>query len=373
MAHHRGYDECDGPPRDPGHSLETWHAEQDQAEEAREAEERRATKALPDLYDVADTVLEPLRGPVLKAVPRRLGRAVTLALAERGEKPTRENLLLEATRMMAQERAAADPELAVALVLRAALLFRPAGGWSRHAPRERRREGFHSLGALLAAAFSGVAIGQGAIPLEVAQNRGRTRSLDHEVFVQASHSGTSRARNIEAVDRRTDAQALILRSEADLRLLPLLFERHVLGRHRERRELLDELRYREACRQKLALPARPARWGFETVGRRSDGSAIVTPFAAPGGTSEAELRKAAEEEAAWQAAVGALLWGEHPEQERHNRIADRKLLRPVEVAEDALLQAIGRPRRVVRSRHARSEELPAPAVPSSAAEVLAGG
>lgn len=369
---HRGYDECDGPPRDPSHSLETWHAAQDDAAAERRAEERRAAQALPDLYQVADKVLAPLMGGPLRAVPRRLGTAARDALEARGEKPTRENLLLEAARFLAQEQAATDPELAVALLLRAALLFRPAGGWSRQAPRRARGEGFGSLGALLGAAFSELAIGQGVMSLEVAQNRARTRSLGHEVFVQASHSGTSRARNADAVDRRTDAQALIYRSQVDLQLLPLLFERHVLGRYRERAELLDELRHREAQRRQVALPGRPARWGLARVGTRRDGTVIAVPRDPPAGLSDAEVEQVEAEERAWQLAVGVALWGMDLKQEAHIRKSDRGLLRPVEEAEDALLRAIGQPRRV-STRASRPVEVVEALVPRSAAEALADG
>jgi hypothetical protein len=398
------YDNFDGPPRDASHSLESWHVAADQADAAQEAAERRASKALPDLYQVADAVLTPLMGSKpLRAIPRRLGTAARDALDARGEKLTRENLLLEAARFLAQERAAADPELAVALLLRAALLFRPTGGWSGHAPRGARREGFGSLGALLGAAFSEIPLGMAAIPMEIAQNRARTRSRDGEVFVQASHSGTSRARNAEAVERRTDAQALIYRSQVELSAVSILFERHVLGRYRERADLLDELRYREARRRRLPgtlkdmhtgeevvsslplsmeLPARPARWGLVTVGLRRDLTRIQLPRDPPDGISEAELQAAANEEAAWRLAVGVLLWGDHEKQDQHIRRCDRALLRPVEDAETALGAAIGQRRGSPRSTRVRSVQLGArpsrqddavPAVPTSAGEVLAGG
>lgn len=396
---HRGYDECAGPPRDPTHSLETWHGAADKADAVREAGETRARKVLPDLYDVADTVLAPLMAARPRAVPRRLGTAVRDALEARGEKPTRENLLLEAARFLAQEKAAADPELAVALLLRAALLFRPAGGWSSQAPRAKSREGFGSLAALLGAAFSEVSLGIAAIPLEIAQNRARTRSHAGEVFVHATHSGTSRPRNVDGVERRTDAQALLYRSRVDLALLPLLFERHVLGRYRGRRELLDELRYREGRRRRVSVtlvneadpadvrretvslaltpqwPAQPSRWGKTLVGRRGDGSFIVVPMDPPSRTPEAELAHAAEEEARWRAAVGVLLWGVHPKQEAHIQKCDRALVRPVGEAEEMLCAAIGLPLRQ-RLKTRGSPVLAAadvePATPSSDAEVLVG-
>lgn len=300
----------------------------DAAIDAREEDAQKRRAAIPDVYEVADRVLAPLLGDIeVTAVPRRLRQDVADALAARGVKnPSRQQKLTEAMRILAGDRAAGDIELSLGITLAAALLWEPQGGWKAHAPRGPRREGFTSLRHLLASAFEDVALGVSAIPLEVAQNRARTRSIDGECFVQASHSSSGRARNAAAVERRADAQAVIFRSTVDLGLVPLLFERHVQDKHKTRDAMLEELHRREARKRRVMLPARPQR-----------------------GSTDSEM-------AAWRLACGVLLWGEASDQDQHNKRHDGALLRAVRDAEDALRKAMGIEVRQRPARPARVSE-----------------
>jgi hypothetical protein len=289
----------------------------DAACDARDADSRVRKKAVPDVYEVADRVLAPLLDKKsVRSVPARLKQDVTDNLAARGVKhPSKKQRLREATRLLAGIRAAGDIELSLGLLLAAAHLWEPEGGWKAHTPRGPRIEGFSSLQHLLSAAFDSVALGAGCVPLEIAQNRARTRSLDGEVFVQASRSSTGRARGVDALTRSIDAQAIVYRSAVDMSVVPLLFERHVLGRYRSADDMVDELRIREARARKVALPPRPS-----------------------SKASESEIE-------AWRLACGIAVWGEDPEQALHVRHHDRAALRKVTVAEDALRVAIGIKRR----------------------------
>jgi hypothetical protein len=317
-AHPNRYANADGPPR-AVRNLDDWTQEGgrqdralDAAIDARDESDKRRRAAIPDVYEVAERVLAPLLDEVPKTTPRRLRQDIDERLAARGvEKPNRAQRIAEARRLLAGDKAASDIELSLGLTLAAALLWEPQGGWKAHAPRGPRREGFTSLRHVLASAFEDVTLGVSAIPLEVAQNRARTRSLDGEVFVAASHSSSGRARNASALDRTIDAQAVIYRSTVDLGLVSLLFERHVMGKHTSRDAMLDELQRREARKPTVSLPPRPGK-----------------------GATDSEL-------AAWRLACGVLLWGEAPDQEQHNRKHDGALLRAVRDAEDALRKAMG--------------------------------
>lgn len=321
------YAHCDGPPR-ALRNLDDWTTEggrQDRAlDEAiadRERADRERARAVPDVYEVADRVLAPLVEKQ-RTVPRRLRAVIPEALEARGVRPTRAAQLTEAARMLAQEKAASDPELSLALLLRAAMMFRPEGGWKRdHGPR--KTDGFRSVRDLLMAAFSEAEIGAGSMPLEIAQNRARTRSLPGEVFVQASHSGSSRARNAAAVERSLDAQRLIARAHLHPRDVRLLFERHVLGRHTERPDLLDVLRQRSADVLGVTLPPRTGL--TEDDWRRQAGEALHGP-PAPGDGPEAERMA------------------------RHVRRCDAALLAVHDEAEQALRVAIGQGRRRPRQK-----------------------
>jgi hypothetical protein len=329
-AHPNRYANHDGPPR-AVRNLDDWTQEGGRADrdldaaiDAREDDSRRRRAAIPDVYEVAERVLAPLLGEKVKSIPRRLRQDVLERLAARGvETPTRAQKLHETRRLLAGLAAAADMEVQLALVLAAAHLWEPQGGWKAHAPRGPRRDGFVSLRHLLASAFEDVTLGVSAIPLEIAQNRARTRSLDGECFVQASHSSSGRARNAPALDRQLDAQAVIYRSTVDLALVPLLFERHALGRHATRDEMLDELQRREARKRKVMLPGRPGK-----------------------GATDTEI-------GGWRLACGVLLWGEAADQEQHNRRHDGALLRAVRDAEDALRKALGMEDRRAPSSRAR--------------------
>jgi len=257
----------DGPPR-AARNLDEWTTEGgredrrlDDAIGTREAEERARARAIPDVYEVADRVLAPLV-EAQRTIPRRLRAVVPEALEARGVRPTRQAQLAEAGRMLAQEKAAEDPELSLALLLRAAMMFRPEGGWRRDTARPKG-DGFRSVRDLLAAAFTEAEIGAGCLPLEVAQNRARTRSLPGEVFVSATRSSTSRARNATAVDRRLDAQRLIASAHVHPADVRLMFERLVLDRHQrskgemDRDAVVDVLRARHAHLMGIALPVRP--------------------------------------------------------------------------------------------------------------------
>jgi hypothetical protein len=330
-AHPNRYANADGPPR-AVRNLDDWTQEGgrqdralDAAIDARDESDKRRRAAIPDVYEVAERVLAPLLDEVPKTTPRRLRQDIDERLAARGvEKPNRAQRIAEARRLLAGDKAASDIELSLGLTLAAALLWEPQGGWKAHAPRGPRREGFTSLRHVLASAFEDVTLGVSAIPLEVAQNRARTRSLDGEVFVAASHSSSGRARNASALDRTIDAQAVIYRSTVDLGLVSLLFERHVMGKHTSRDAMLDELQRREARKRKVMLPARPAKGATDS------------------------------EQGAWRLACGVVLWGEAPDQEQHNRRHDGALLRAARGAEDALRKAMGIE---VRQRPARPSRI----------------
>lgn len=317
---HNPYEHAHGPPR-ASRNLDDWTTDGgprdralDEAITDRERTDRERARAVPDVYEVADRVLAPLV-ETQTSVPRRLRGVIPEALEARGVRPTRAAQLTEAARMLAQERAASDPELALALLLRAAMMFRPEGGWKRdHGPR--KTDGFRSVRDLLMAAFSEAEIGAGSLPLEIAQNRARTRSLPGEVFVHASRSGSSRARNASAVERSLDAQSLIARAHVHPRDVRLLFERFVLGRYEERVDLVDALRARAALGLGIPIPVRP-----------KDDAAIPE----------------------WRTAVGLAIHGpcqpgEGPEAERqtrHTRKGDATLLAVHQEAEQALATAIG--------------------------------
>ena len=355
------YAHIDGPERDPSHSLDDWTTEGGRADRElddaitqREANERALSAAIPDVYEVADRVLAPLVTQ-LRSVPRRLQAEVVEALERRGKKPTRTAQLAEAAIREAQERAAEDPEIGLALLLRAALLWRPEGGWQSHGPRDRR-EGFSSVKDLLGAAFTDLALGAGAIPLEIAQNRARTRSLPGEVFVQASHSGSSNARNATAIDRALDARSIIAKSRVYPGDIEILYAWRVVGLLQDDRaldptapplppakSLLAALRQRHAVARGALLPpppkGRPAHddkpaqppTAAETVEwMRVAGLSLHGPLAPTMG--EAEERFAARET-------------------EHLRRADRALYARLHDAESVLAQAIGHtPRRGVSRR-----------------------
>jgi hypothetical protein len=338
--HPNRYADHDGPPR-AVRNLDDWTQEKCRADrdldaeiDARDDADKKRRAAIPDVYEVADRVLAPLLAEVdITSVPRRLKQDVDDALAARGvKKPNRKQKITEAMRLLAGDKAAGDIELSLGLTLAAALLWEPQGGWKAHAPRGPRREGFTSLRHVLAAAFEDVTLGVSAIPLEVAQNRARTRSIDGECFISASHSSSGRARNASALDRTIDAQALIFRSTVDVGLVPLLFERHVMGKHQSRDAMLEELHRREAR-------SRKKRTQMVNVNDPSDTHFAMMPTVSlpprPGkGATDSEL-------AAWRLACGVLLWGEAPDQEQHNRKHDGALLRAVRDAEDALRKAMG--------------------------------
>lgn len=317
---HNPYENAHGPPR-AARNLDDWTTDKCRADRMldeqiadRERADRERARAVPDVYEVADRVLAPLVESQ-RTIPRRLRGVIPEALEARGARPTRAAQLTEAARMLAQERAASDPELALALLLRAALMFRPEGGWKRdHGPR--KTDGFRSIRDLLMAAFSEAEIGAGSLPLEIAQNRARTRSLPGEVFVHASRSGSSRARNASAVERSMDAQRLIARAHVHPRDVRLLFERFVLGRHDERVDLVDALRARFATGLGLTLPPRPKDDAGLPAWRTAVALAVYGPCA-PGDAPEAER------------------------QARHTRRGDAALLAVHAEAEQALATAIG--------------------------------
>lgn len=321
-ASHDRYATAIGPERAAHHSLDDWT--DDDGREARklrdaQAEAHRAERVrsatVPDVYQVADKVLAPLMEETT-TIPRRLRAEIDEGLAARGTRPTRRAKLQEAARLLAGAKAADDLELALAITLRAALLWAPEGGWRAHSPRPRG-DGFPSLRALLTAAFAEVALGAGPIPMEVAQNRARTRSIAGEVFVSASHSGSSRAKNAAAVDRRADAQTIIARCRVAPAILAIMYERVVLGRHKEPDDLTIGLRAHAAKMHGIMLPAKP--------GKDAEPSEIAEWFQAAG-----------------IALHGALTEGDA---ERYVLTADRVLVACYEEAEHALRKAIGLERR----------------------------
>lgn len=306
----------EAPPRDPRHNLDEWIAEQDSRAQREERARREEVRSTRDVYEVADKVLAPFMSSAPDAVPRGTLAKCTRALIERGQRVTRASLLAEAARRSAQEAAARDPELAVAITLRAAYLFNLQG----EQPRRKGRGGFSSVGALLAAAFSEWELGLGPPP----------RDAEH-------------ARGENSVDRRVDAQAVLYRSRVDLSLLPLLFERRVLGRYATRAALSDELRLRaiheamgggewgDAARKRVAerLPRKPVEHVKPTE-------------------TEREAHRLAMKE--WREKVTAEAWGGGPPR-------DKDLLRAVEDAEYALQLAVGEPEKKRRATAQRSRDV----------------
>lgn len=326
---HNPYENAHGPPR-ALRNLDDWTADKCRADRILDAEredfaraESDRKRSIPDIYAAARKVLAPLIEDQ-RTIPRRLRVAVRESLAARGmHDPPRAAQLAEAALMLAQEKAAKDPELMFAVLLGAAHLWEPEGGWKAHAPRPPKTDGFRSVRDLLMAAFSEAEIGAGSLPLEIAQNRARTRSLPGEVFVHASRSGSSHARNAAAVERSLDAQRLIARAHLHPRDVRLLFERHVLGKHTDRADLLDALRQRAAAVLGIRLPPRAGL--TEDDWRRQAGEALHGP-PAPGESPEAE-RVA-----------------------RHVRRCDAALLAVHDEAEQALRVAIGQGRRKPRQK-----------------------
>lgn len=324
----------------------------DAAIDQREHAERVAKTAIPDVYEVADAVLAPLLGKTT-SVPRRLRAAVDETLTKRGAKLTRGNRLAEAARMAAQDRLADDPEMSLALLLRAALLFKPDGGWQTSSPRSPHGS-FPSVRALLAAAFSERRLGAGEISFEVAQNRARTHSLPGEVHVVASRCGTSRAKNADAIERACDAQRILAKSNLHPADILLLFEKLVLDRFKrsdkaaERRALVSAARARHARVHSIALPPLPHLWGIDADG---------TPKPRPKKPTPSEQDHADTLEATWFEACGVALHGlPEPSEEdagapsqatvdRHIAKHDRGLLALIDEAEQTLRKAIGQERR----------------------------
>lgn len=323
----------------------------------REASERTTAQAIPDVYEVADKVLAPFLEKQT-TIPRRLASVMGDSLAARGQKPTRANRLTEAARMLAQERVADDPELSLALLMRAALLFQPEGGWRPQLPRGPR-DGFDSVRSLLQAAFSDLRLGTGNLNLEIAQNRARTHSLPGEVFISASHCGTASTKNAAAIERSVDAQRLIAKANIHPADVSLLFERHVLTRFKnsdpatERRAIVAAVRARHARLHGVVLPPRPALWGVDEDG---------APKPRPKKPSPVEQAHADDLEALWYTAAGLALHGmpeaspddaAAPSQatiERHLRRQDGALLAALDEAENALRKSIGQDRRGPKTR-----------------------
>lgn len=337
----------------------------DDAIEERKAAERALAQSTPDVYEVADKVLAPLLEKQT-SVPRRLAPVMEQALAARGLKPTRSNRLQEAARMLAQERAAADPELSLALLLRAALLFEPDGGWSPLRP-SAPRDGFSSVRALLAAAFSDLRLGAGDINLSIAQNRARTHSLPGEVFVSPSHCGTSNAKNAAAIERACDAQRLIAKTRVHPADVQILFEKLCLERFKnsdsaaEQRALTVAVRARHARLHGVTLPPPPPLWGLDDDG---------APKPRPKKPTPSEQAHADDLEVRWFLDAGLALHGT-PEPgpddagapgqatcERHVARHDRALLALLDEAEDALRRAIGQQRRTKRKSKAPRPKAP---------------
>ena len=340
--------------------LESWTlpgGRADLALDAAIAGREAAVQSTPDVYEVADKVLAPLLEKQT-SVPRRLASVMDQALGARGAKPTRENRLKEAARMLAQERAAADPEMSLALLLRAALLFEPEGGWSSQRPRIPS-DGFPTVRALLAAAFSDLRLGAGDINLEVAQNRARTHSLPGEVFISASHCGTANAKNAAAIERACDAQRLIAKTRVHPGDIQILFEKLCLDRFKnsnaaiERRDITIAVRARHARTHGIPLPPRPPLWGLTEDG---------TPKPRPKKPTPSEQEHADDLLARWFLDAGLALHGT-PEPgpddagapgqatcERHVAKRDRTLLAMLDEAENALRRAIGQERRGPTSR-----------------------
>lgn len=324
----------------------------DAAVAAREQEERDTSRTMPDLYAVADAVLAPLMEEQI-SVPRRLLDAIKETLTARGVKPTRANQLKEAARMMAQDRAAADPEMSLALLMRAALLFKPEGGWQSTGPR-KSTEGFHSVRALLQAAFSELRLGTGDINLDVAQSRARTYSVPGEVFISATHCGTANAKNAAAIERACDAQRIIAKANIHPADVRILFEKVALDRFKssdpatERRALTVAVRARHARTLGVTLPAMPPLWGLD-----SDGA----PKSRPKKPTPSEQDHADDLQAIWYIDAGIVLHGMPeaseddagaPSQatiEKHLRRRDGALLAALDEAENALRRAIGQERR----------------------------
>ena len=323
----------------------------------REQAERTTAQAIADVYDVADKVLAPFLEKQT-SVPRRIASVMGDALAARGLKSTRSNRLAEAARALAQERIAEDPELSLALLMRAALLFQPEGGWRPDGPR-KTTEGFHSVRALLQAAFSDLRLGTGNLNLEIAQNRARTHSLPGEVFISASHCGTASTKNAAAIERSVDAQRLLARANIHPADMHILFERHCLDRFKssdkaiERRGLTIAARARHARLQGVALPPMPPLWGTDEDG---------APKPRPKKPSPVEQAHADDLEAIWFIDAGLALHGmpeaAHddagaPSQatiERHLRRQDGVLLAALDEAENAVRKVIGQERRGPKTR-----------------------
>lgn len=318
----------------------------------REASERTTAQAIPDVYDVADKVLAPFLEKQT-SVPRRIASVMGDALAARGLKSTRSNRLAQAARALAQERIADDPELSLALLMRAALLFQPEGGWRPDGPR-KSAEGFHSVRALLQAAFSELRLGTGNLNLEIAQNRARTHSLPGEVFISASHCGTASTKNAAAIERACDAHRIIAKANIHPADVRILFEKVALDRFKssdpatERRALTVAVRARHARTLGVTLPAMPPLWGLD-----SDGA----PKPRPKKPTPSEQDHADDLQAIWYIDAGIVLHGMPeaseadagaPSQatiEKHLRRRDGALLAALDEAENALRRAIGQERR----------------------------
>lgn len=307
------YADHEGPERDPLHSLDDWTAEKcradmelDAAIAAREDAERATCKSAHDVYEVADAVLAPLRDQNLQATPDDILAAVRTTLRERGARLTRKNMLEEAARVLAQQRAANDPELALALLLRAALMFKPEAGWQTRGQRART-DGFATVSALLTAAFCDLALGAGALSFEVAENRARTRSLPGEIFVQETHSSAGRAKNSAAIERSVDAQRIIAKTGLRADEVHAIYEVHVLGRHKkdvdgrqriDRESIIPMLRARRASRWGIALPPRPV--AATLPKKASDGERLAARLAHEQATAD------------WYLAAGLALHGPLP-------------------------------------------------------------
>lgn len=356
------YADVEGPPRDPRHSLDDWTLDKgredrhlDAAIAEREAREKTRGASTPDVYEVASKVLDPFLNPQ-RSIPRRYVRTIEDALAAQGLKPTRANKLRMAAHFMAQEKIAEDPELSLALLMRAAFLFKPEGGWHSTGPR-KRTEGFPSVRALLIAAFSELRLGAGETSFEVAQNRARTHSLPGEVFVSASHSGTSNARNASAIERSCDAQRILAQSGVHPSDIRLLFARLVLDLYRlpdeqqARREWTIAVRARFAPSLGATLPTRPTPWGKDPRTGR--------PKPPPKDAPPSEVDAAAKAEDAWFLAAGLALHGDPPapedprdtpSPERHIAKGDRALCATVDEAEQRIRTMIGQLRRMAKPR-----------------------